>query len=158
MDRGEDQRAAPTRSRRAPAESQSQDAQGTGFEQGPSVHSAGRLRCSVVDSARSELRRARLLGSSLEYVSPPGDLEVRESRSHDRGFELCFQQSTRDSAGPEFDILLGVFGHGSVNEDITDLNAPPGLEHPRHLGEGLMLVRHQVHDAVGDHDIRPSVR
>ena len=37
------------------------------------------------------------------------------------GLELCFQQSAGNSAGPEIDALLGIFGDRFLDHDVGDL-------------------------------------
>ena len=53
-----------------------------------------------VDAQRPEFRGATGLRRATEDVRLPGDLEVNEACSHDRGLQFCFQQSTGNSARP----------------------------------------------------------
>ena len=76
---------------------------------------------SEVDTHRTEGCGARLLRGVGKDVSAPGDLERGEPRGDDRRFELCFQQSTSDSTGPEVDLFLGALGYLFVDQDVPDL-------------------------------------
>ena len=72
----------------------------------------GSLSRTEVDPDRTELGGARRLRSAAEDIGAPGDLESHEPRGHDRGVQLCFQQSTGDSALPEIDVSFAGLGHG----------------------------------------------
>ena len=58
-----------------------------------------------VDTLRPELCGTIRLRSATEDVRLPGDLEVNEACGHDRGLQLCFQQSTGNSARPQIDLI-----------------------------------------------------
>ena len=98
------------------------------------------------------------LRRATEDVCLPGDLEVNESRSHDRGLQFCFQQSTGNSARPQIDLLFRVLWHRLLHQDIPDLEATAGFEHASHLLQGREFVWQQVEDAVGDDHIGPAIR
>lgn len=59
-----------------------------------------RLAGAEIDSQRAKVGRAGFLGSTVEDVCPPCNLEVYKTGCHDRGFKLCFLQSTGDSTRP----------------------------------------------------------
>ncbi len=100
----------------------------------------------------ARLRRA------TENVRLPGDLEVNESCRHDRGLQFCFQQSTSNSARPQIDLLFRVLWHRLLHQDIPDLEATAGFEHPSHLLQGSEFVWQQIEDTVGDDHIGPAIR
>jgi hypothetical protein len=100
----------------------------------------------------ARLRRA------TEHVRLPGDLEVTEAGSHDRGLQFCFQQSTGDSAGPQINLLFRVRWHRLLHQDIPDLETTAGFEYASHLLQGCEFVWQQVEDAVGDDHVGPTVR
>ena len=66
------------------------------------------LACAEVDTLCPECCGATRLRRATEDVRLPGDLEVNESGSHDRGLQFCFQQSTSNSARPQIDLLFRV--------------------------------------------------
>ena len=76
---------------------------------------AAGLRCAVVDR------------------SAPGNFETDEARGDDRLFELSFQDSTRNSTGPQINVLFGVGRDGFLDQDIGDLQTASRLEDTRHL-------------------------
>src|SRR5579884_2436351 len=113
----------------------------------------GCLARAEVDPLCPEFCGAARLWSATEDVRLPGDLEVNESRSHDRGLQFCFQQSPSNSARPQIDLLFRVFWHRLLHQDIPDLEATSGFEHASHLLQGCKFVWQQVEDAVGDDHI-----
>jgi len=117
----------------------------------------GCLARAEVDPLCPEFCGAARLRSATEDVRLPGDLEVNESRSHDRGLQFCFQQSPSNSARPQIDLLFRVFWHRLLHQDIPDLEATSGFEHASHLLQGCKFVWQQVEDAVGDDHISPSI-
>ena len=86
-----------------------------------------RLARVEVDALCPEFCRTARLRSATEDVRLPGDLEVNESRSHDRGLQFCFQQSTSNSARPQIDLLFRVLWHRLLHQDIPDLEATAGF-------------------------------
>ncbi len=72
--------------------------------------------------------RPVLVIRSLEDVEGlPGDFEVLESGEFHNGFELCFQQATGNSPGPEVDVVPHLVGDLFVHQDIGDLHATARL-------------------------------
>lgn len=118
----------------------------------------GRLARAEVDALCPEFCGTARLRRATEDVRLPGDLEVNESRSHDRGLQFCFQQSTSNSARPQIDLLFRVRWHRGTHQDIPDLEATAGFEDPGHLLQGSELVWQQVEDTVGDDHIGPTGR
>ncbi len=116
------------------------------------------LACAEVDALCPEFCGTTRLRRATEDVRLPGDLEVNESRRHDRGLQFCFQQSTGNSARPQIDLLFRVLWHRLLHQDIPDLEATAGFEHASHLLQGSELVRQQVEDTVGDDHIGPAIR
>ncbi len=117
-----------------------------------------RLARVEVDALCPEFCRTARLRSATEDVRLPGDLEVNESRSHDRGLQFCFQQSTSNSARPQIDLLFRVLWHRLLHQDIPDLEATAGFEYPSHFLQGREFVWQQVEDTVGDDHIGPAIR
>jgi L-seryl-tRNA(Ser) seleniumtransferase len=71
---------------------------------------------------------------------------------------LPAKQRADDSAGPEVDALASVLGDLVVADDVGELEAATRAEHTIDLGEHRLLVRDEVDDAVGDHDVDRLVR
>jgi hypothetical protein len=117
-----------------------------------------RLTRTEVDALCPEFCGTARLRSATEDVRLPGDLEVNEACSHDRGLQFCFQQSTSNSARPQIDLLFRVLWHRLLHQDIPDLEATCGCEHASHLLQGREFVRQQVEDTVGDDHIGPAIR
>ena len=108
---------------------------------------------------------ARVELGSVGFVLAPGkDIHfVRHDHVDEAGEReylppLCFQQSTGNSATPEFDVVLRLLRHFFVDEDVTDLDPASWLEDAEHLPEYGGLVGAEVDDAVTDDDIRETVR
>ena len=118
----------------------------------------GCLARTEVDALCPEFRCAAGLRRATEDVRLPGDLEVNEAGSHDRGLQFCFQQSTGNSARPQIDLLFRVLWHRLLHQDIPDLEATGGFEHPSHLLQGSEFVWQQVEDTVGDDHVGPAIR
>ena len=116
-----------------------------------------RFSCPEVDSQRSKVGCAGCLRRALEDIALPGDLEIDKTRGYHRSLKLCFQQSAGNSACPQIDITSGALGDRFLHQDVTNLQPPAGLEHPRHFLQGGWFIRNQIEDAVGDHHIRPAV-
>lgn len=86
-----------------------------------------------VDAQRPEFGGAGLLGCATENVLPPGELKILKTDSRDDRFQLCFQQSAGNSAGPQVDVFLCLFRDSPLNHDVANLDAAPWLEHSVHL-------------------------
>jgi hypothetical protein len=54
----------------------------------------------------------------LEAVEPIRDPHVGKARPRERRNQLCFQQSTGDSTGPEVDILARVLRQLDAEHDV----------------------------------------
>ena len=117
-----------------------------------------RLARAEVDALSPEFCGTARLRSATEDFRLPGDLEVNEFRSHDRGLQFCFQQSTSNSASPQIDLLLRVRWYLLLHQDIPDLEATRGFEYTSHLLQGREFVRQQVEDSIGDDHIGPAIR
>src|SRR5919201_790 len=83
-----------------------------GGQRGAPLVEASCLPRAEVDADRAELGSARGLRSATEDVGTPGDLEVHEAGCHDRGLELCLQQSAGASTLPEVDVSLRSLRYG----------------------------------------------
>ena len=86
-----------------------------------SIRLSGGFVGSEVDAERTEARCRRLLRRAVEHLVSPSDLEIFEPGCFDHRFELCFQQSTGDSALPQIDVLLGAIRHSLLHHDVADL-------------------------------------
>jgi len=116
------------------------------------------LARAEVNALCPEFRGTARLRRAIKDVRLPGDLEVNESRSHDRGLQFCFQQSTGNSARPQINLLFRVRWHRLLHQDIPDLETTRGFEHAGHLLQGREFVWQQVEDTVGDDHIGPAIR
>ena len=63
---------------------------------------------------------ARLLGTGVD-IPAPGDFEFNETCGQDGQRELSFQESTRNSTGPEVDLLASAFWHRMLDQNVADL-------------------------------------
>ncbi len=120
--------------------------------------SCAALLRAEVDALCPEFCGTTLLRRAIEDVRLPGNLEVNESCSHDRGLQFCFQQSTSNSAHPQIDLLFRVLWHRLLDQDIPDLEATGGFEYPGHLLQGSEFVWQQIEHTVGDDHVGPAIR
>ncbi len=51
----------------------------------------------------------------------PGQFEICKTTGDDRRLYLCFQQSTGNSAFPQFNVSPGIFGNGPLYHDVANL-------------------------------------
>src|SRR5581483_8168332 len=65
------------------------------------------LAGAEVDPERPEAGRATRLRRTAEDVRAPGNRKIDKTGGHDRGLELCVQQSPGNSASPEIDLAFG---------------------------------------------------
>lgn len=110
-----------------------------------------------IDPDGAELRRARRLRRSAEHVRAPRDLESHESSRHDRGVQLCLQQSAGDSALPEIDVSFRARRDGLLDEDVTDLKTAARLEYTRHFAKAGHLIGEEIQHAIRDDNVSPPV-
>ena len=93
-----------------------------------------------VDTTRAERCHLRSwLRGALEDVRAPGDLEVGESGGHDRGLELCLQQSSGDSPGPQIDVPFGALRHRCLDGDVGDLQPATGAQDAEDLAQQTFI-------------------
>jgi hypothetical protein len=117
-----------------------------------------RLGRSERDALGAERRGAGGARRPRERVPSLGaEIEVDKPRALDYRAGLCFQQSTRNSASPQVDVLLGGVGHGLLDDDVGDLEPTTGFEHAEDFAVYRLFVGAQTDDAVGDGDVRVSV-
>jgi hypothetical protein len=74
-------------------------------------------------------------GGTCEYITTPRDFKVAKSGRYDDRLKLCVQQSVRDSALRQIDLLLRPFWDRLLNHDISDLDSSAWLQHPVHFPE-----------------------
>jgi len=60
----------------------------------------------------------------------------------------CFQQRSRNSAGPEVDVASPLGADWVLDRDVSDLKPPARREHAKELVEDSVLVRDEVDDPV----------
>ena len=116
-----------------------------------------RLARPEVDPKRSIFSGTTGLSGAAVNIPAPGDLEADETRGHDGQLELSFQESTRNSTGPEVDLPPCALRHRMLDQNVADLQAARRLEHTRHLRQADTLVGHQVEHAVADDHLSPAV-
>src|SRR5262249_52376182 len=93
----------------------------------------GSLAGAEVYTKGAEIGGAARLRGVRKDVGTPGDLKIYEAGHDHRGLQLCFQQSTCNSAGPQVYLPFGAHRHGLLHQDVAYLQASARLEHPRHL-------------------------
>jgi hypothetical protein len=97
------------------------------------------------------------LRRAAKDIGLPRDLEIDKTGGYDRSLELCFQQSTGNSARPQVDLTFSALRNRFLDQDVTDLQAPTGLENARHFLQGCGFIWDQIEDAIRDHNIRPVI-
>ena len=117
-----------------------------------------RFSRTQIDAESAERCRARVLRGAMKDVGAPRNLDLVESCGTNQLDELCFQQSTRDSAGPEVDVPPRRLRDCFLHDDVADLQSPVGLEYTVDLANHRPLVGSEIDDAVGDDDVRPGFR
>ena len=117
-----------------------------------------RSPCEDAHAPRVELLGVRLVLAPREHVHFVRHHHVDEAGQLQDCPPLCLQQSTGNSAAPQFDVVLGLLGDRLVDQDVAHLDAPARLQHPRHLPEHGRLVRAEVDHAVADHHVHGSIR
>lgn len=103
-----------------------------------------RLACTEIDTQGAKIGSTALLRCAFKNICAPGDLEIDKSCLDNRHLELCFQQSAGNSASPEVNITLCVFGHDLLHQDVGYLQAAIWLEHSSHFSQTGQLIWHQV--------------
>ena len=94
-----------------------------GYEKAlPALFSSTSLPCLVGDSHNTEVVGCALQGSIPENIAAPHDLKINESSLRHLMRQLCFQQSSGNSTGPQIDISSGAIRDGLLNQDIGDLD------------------------------------
>jgi hypothetical protein len=79
---------------------------------------------------RIKLGGVRLVLRSAEHVSLLSPTNAGETRVLQHPLPLCFQQSTGNSAAPEVYVVLRILRDLLVDDDVRNLDATAGLEHP----------------------------
>ncbi len=110
------------------------------------------------DAARVEFLRIRFVfapGEDIDFVRQDN---FRETGLRQHLAPLCFQQSTGNSAAPEFDVALRLLRHFDMDEDVAHLDAPAGLEYTEHLAKDGWLIGAEVDHAVADDNVGDAIR
>ena len=97
-----------------------------------------------IDPQRAERGGVFVLRRPAKHIRAPRNLDVGEAFLGQERDELCFQQSARDSTGPEIDISFRRFGHGFLNDDVADLDSSVWLQYAADLAEHFPLVGRKV--------------
>ena len=97
--------------------------------------------------------RRTFFGGAVEAREPRRDARVGEPGGLKGRDQLCFQQSTGNSTGPQVDVPERLIWKHLANHDVRDLDAAAGLEDAGDLGDRTMFIRDEIQDAVGDHDV-----
>lgn len=71
-----------------------------------------------------------LLRRIAERIKILTDFDINETHFFEGLDELCFQQSTGDSASPQVYIPLRIFGEDAPHNDVGILEARSGFENP----------------------------
>lgn len=116
------------------------------------------LTSAEVDAQGTEGRSAGLLRCAAEYVPSPGNLELLKAGRNGCRFKLRFQQSTSDSPGPQFDVAFIRVRDSLLDQNVADLYPAFRFKDSVHLPEDGGFVRTEVHNAVRDGNVGPSIR
>ena len=102
----------------------------------------GRLAGAEIHASSAELGHlGTWAGGAFEHVLLPGELETLEAGGHDRGLELCVEQSSGYSVRPEVDVALRPLRYRAADRDVGDLESAARPQHAEHLAEHQGLVR-----------------
>ena len=112
-----------------------------------------RPRCRQIDCDDTVPLGRTFLGCTGEAIEPVENAHSGETGTLEDADELCFQQSTGDSTGPEVDLSKGAVGQDFANHDVCDLRPTTTFQHPCDLADRPCFVRHKVEHAIRDHDI-----
>ena len=124
----------------------------------------GVRRLPITRFVRPESDPQRAVGEGTRFLFGPGvdiffpcHIEIGESNITDQLFQLCFQQSTGNSPGPEIDVLLCRKRNLAADCDVGNLEPTTGLERPEPLLGHSRFRWHQVEQPVGDNDINRTI-
>ncbi len=92
-----------------------------------------RFTSTEINSKRTIISCAGFLRSTVKDVFLPSDLKIHKTGLYNRGFKLCFQQSTCNSSCPEIYVAFSALWHSFLHQYIGDLKATSGLEYTSHL-------------------------
>jgi hypothetical protein len=115
------------------------------------------LVCPEVDPERPVFCGAAGLRRARVHVSAPCDLEAVETGGGNFQLKLSFQEGTRNSTGPQVDLVARAVWHGMLNQQVANLQSTAWLQHAGHLGQPDMLVRQQIEHSIADDDVGPPV-
>jgi hypothetical protein len=107
-----------------------------------------RARCRQIHSDDTVPFGRALLRCSGKGIEPVEDADPDETGGLEDTDELCFQQSTGDSTGPEVDIAKSAVWKDFTDDDVRDLHASARLQHARDLADGHGFVGHEIEHAV----------
>ena len=84
-------------------------------------------------------------GKAIEFF---GDSDVGKTRVLEHRDQLCVQQSTGDSTGPEVNVFPCVLGQFHAHHDVRDLQAAPRLQDAPNFGDRRCLFSDEIQNAV----------
>lgn len=119
----------------------------------PDERLPSRARCRQIHSNDTVPLGRTFFRSSREAIESIENPYARETGCREGVGELCFQQSTGDSTGPEVDITKSAVGKEFADNDVRDLHAPSAFQHARDLADSLGFIGHEVEHAVRHDDI-----
>jgi hypothetical protein len=106
-----------------------------------------------IDAYHTVPPRRPLLRRGRKRIEPLRNAHVFEPGLRERRHKLCFQQSTRDSTGPQIDVSSRLLGKLDAKHDVRDLNAAAWLQDAPNLGDRHLLLSNEVQHAVRDHHV-----
>jgi hypothetical protein len=79
------------------------------------------LASKNVCALNAELAGGLLFGGVAETIEVLGYSHGFQTRTGQRGHELCLRQSAGDSSGPQVDVAPNVFGERRPHDDVGEL-------------------------------------
>ena len=107
-----------------------------------------RARCRQIHSDDTVSLGCTVLRCAGEAIEPVENVHPGETGGLEDADELCFQQSTGDSTGPEVDISESAVWKDFADDDVRDLHAATRLQHARDFADGPGFVGHEIEHAV----------
>jgi len=96
----------------------------------------------------AELPSAFLSAGARERVEWIGQLDVDQPGTADHRLPPCTRQGTRDSTGPEIDVMERLLRDRTLKTDVRNRHPPAGPEHAVDLSVNADLVWAEVDDPI----------
>ncbi len=80
-----------------------------------------RFTSAEIDAQGTVVGGAARLWCTIKNIGAPGDFKIDEAGLSYNYLELCFQQSTSNSASPEVYLVFSALGDGLLNQYISYL-------------------------------------